>query len=143
MFINTDTLHSLQIIETESHPNSQNQGPRSSGAKEGLSVYGVFHCLARTSQGRQRLRQWFLRPTTDTSTIQQRQRSISIFVRPENVVPVQELTKNLKDMGHIRSQIIKLRKGVTLNLPINSASTKSIWSIIRSVGFSDLLLELY
>ena len=134
MFINTDTLHSLQIIETESHPNSQNQGPRSSGAKEGLSVYGIFHHLARTPQGRLRLRQWFLRPTMDVGILKQRQISISIFVRPDNVVQVEELSKNLRGLSHIRSHILKLRKGVTLNLSSKSVNAKSIWSIIRTVS---------
>jgi hypothetical protein len=49
-FINADTLHSLQILDDESHPNSHNQGPTksASGSKEGLSVYGLFRHLART-----------------------------------------------------------------------------------------------
>ena len=134
MFINADTLQSLQIIDTESHPNSQNQGPRSSGSKEGLSVYGIFHHLARTPQGKHRLRQWFLRPTMDVKILQQRQRSIATFIRPDNATQIAELSKNLQRMPNLRSNILRLRKGVTLNLPIKSASSKSIWSRIRSVS---------
>lgn len=141
MFINADTLQALQIIETESHPNSQNQGPRSSGSKEGLSVYGIFHYLARTPQGRTRLRQWFLRPTMDMQVLQQRQRSIATFVRPDNTTQVADLSKNLNNMCHIRSHILKLRKGVTLSLPIKSTNSKPIWSVIRSVGVGRMRAE--
>jgi DNA mismatch repair protein MSH5 len=52
MFINTDTLLSLQIMSTESHPNAQQHGPASKagsgGSKEGLSVYGLFQHFAKT-----------------------------------------------------------------------------------------------
>lgn len=46
MFINADTLSSLQIVSTEAHPNVQQQGPsgnkiNSGGSKEGLSLYGL------------------------------------------------------------------------------------------------------
>lgn len=134
MFINTDTIRALQIIEVESHPNSQNQGPRSSGAKEGLSVYGLFYHLARTPQGRQRLRQWFMRPTMDMNVLQQRQRSIHVFVRPDNATQVTDLSKNLKGMAHIRNHILKLRKGVTLSMSIKSPTAKPVWFTIRSVS---------
>ena len=56
MFVNADTLLSLQITSSECHPNAQQHGPasknRTGGAKEGLSVYGLFHGLVKTPQGR-------------------------------------------------------------------------------------------
>src|SRR5436305_4398696 len=58
--INADTFLSVQIIQPESHLNAFNEGPGSTGSKESLSIYGLFHHLARTPQGRARLRQLFL-----------------------------------------------------------------------------------
>jgi hypothetical protein len=49
-------------------------------------------------------------------------------------VQVHELSKNLQGLGHLRNTILRLRKGVTLNLPIGSASARSIWSNLRSVS---------
>ena len=48
MFMGADTLLSLQILSTESHPNAQQQGPVNRGSKEGLSVFGLFQHQART-----------------------------------------------------------------------------------------------
>jgi DNA mismatch repair protein MSH5 len=141
VFINADTLQSLQVIETESHPNSQNQGPRSSGSKEGLSVYGIFHHLARTSQGRQRLRQWFLRPTMDIDVLQERQRSVSTFVRPDNATQTDDLRINLRAMKHMKTHILKLRKGVNPSPPAKSGSSKPVWSIIRQVTPPNLVMQ--
>lgn len=59
MFMNSDTLAALQILQSEVHPQAHNQGPTNtnSGSKEGLSVYGLFQNLARTPQGKHLLRQ--------------------------------------------------------------------------------------
>lgn len=50
--INGNALLSLQIIQSESHPSMFDQGPgkKSSSSKEGLSIYGIFHQFASTSQ---------------------------------------------------------------------------------------------
>ena len=131
-FINADTLQSLQIIETESHPHSHNQGPKSSGSKEGLSVYGIFHHLARTPQGRHLLRQWFLRPTLDLELLKERQRSISIFIRPDNSALMDDLGRNLRQIKQIRPLILRLRKGVGYSSP-KIGNPKPIWATIRQV----------
>ncbi|KAF3030647.1 MutS protein msh5 [Penicillium rubens] len=52
MWISSNTFTSLQIIQSESHPNMFNQGPgkKSASGKEGLSVYGLFQHFAYTPQ---------------------------------------------------------------------------------------------
>lgn len=69
MFINADALRSLQILGLESDPNAYMQGPKNSGTKEGLSVYGLFKFAVSTPQGKDRLRQMFLRLTMDIDFI--------------------------------------------------------------------------
>ncbi|KAF2804902.1 uncharacterized protein BDZ99DRAFT_425101 [Mytilinidion resinicola] len=133
MFINADTLQSLQILQSESHPHTHNQGPTkgSSGSKEGLSVYGLFHHLARTPQGKYLLRQYFLRPSLNVDVINERLETISIFVRPENSEPLEMLVKSLQSIKNIRVIMINLRKGVGGGLTKGGGIAKSIWAGIR------------
>ncbi|KAI0125765.1 muts domain V-domain-containing protein [Xylariales sp. AK1849] len=114
MFVNADTLSSLQILQSEFHPNSQMRGPdkSNSGAKESLSIYGLFHSLACTPQGRTKLRQIFLRPSIDIDLIKGRQQTISFFLRPEHANTFIGLTKDLRKVKNMRSVITHLRKGV-------------------------------
>jgi DNA mismatch repair protein MSH5 len=135
MFINTDTLHSLQIMGAESHPNSHNKGPTkaSSGDKEGLSVYGLYHHLARTPQGRVLLRQQFLRPSLNLVVINERLDTVSVFTRPDNDSALQALVKNLKSIGNMRVTMVNLRKGISGSTRGTGGFAKSIWTSIRAV----------
>ncbi|MBE7180883.1 MAG: hypothetical protein INR71_06690, partial [Terriglobus roseus] len=129
MFVNADTLASLQIVRSEAHPHLHNQGPKSSGSKEGLSVYGLFHFLARTPQGKSLLRQWFLRPSLDLQTIGDRHDAVTAFVRPDNIVFVDELVKDLAHVKNVRSILLSLRKGVrgTTSRP---GIRRSVWTTL-------------
>ncbi|KAB5579927.1 muts domain V-domain-containing protein [Coniochaeta sp. 2T2.1] len=114
MFVNADTLISLQILGSEHHPNSQMQGPDKAkqGAKEDLSVYGLVKTLACTPQGKARLRQMFLRPSNDLDLIRERHRSIAAFLRPENRAVLEQITKKLRKVKDIKGTIANLNKGV-------------------------------
>ncbi|KAI9796475.1 MAG: MutS protein msh5 [Piccolia ochrophora] len=117
MFINANTLSSLQIIQSETHPASHYQGPTkgSSGSKEALSVYGLFHFLARTPQGRYNLRKQFLRPSLSSNIINERLDTISVMLRPDNQATFDSLVKGLKRVKNMTTILIHLRKGVTVN----------------------------
>lgn len=112
MFINADTLASLQIMQSESHPNSQNQGPNTSGSKESLSLYGLFCHLARTPQGKKKLRRLFLRPSMDINVIRERLTTISVFLRAENSDCLANVCKCLKAVKDMRTVAIHLHKGI-------------------------------
>lgn len=136
MFINADTLHSLQILDAESHPHLHNRGPtqNSPGSKEGLSVYGLFHRFARTSQGRSQLRRYFLRPSLDINIINERLQAVSVFVRPDNENILQELTKSLKSIGNMRVVLLNLKKGASGSTEGRTGLSRSVWVAIRSVS---------
>lgn len=136
MFVNADTLHSLQILDAESHPNSHNRGPTkaNSGAKEGLSIYGLFHHLARTSQGRALLRQQFLRPSLDLGAINERSNTIATLLQPENEPAMKAIIDNLKNVGNIRTMIVCLKKGSGGMTKVKEGFSKSVWSAIRGVS---------
>ncbi|KAL6879625.1 P-loop containing nucleoside triphosphate hydrolase protein [Trichoderma longibrachiatum] len=86
VFISEESLLSLQIINHESHPNSQawSIDSNSSSEKENLSIYGLLHPLASTPQGRAHLRHMFLQPTSNLGVITDRQRTISLLLHPNN-----------------------------------------------------------
>jgi DNA mismatch repair protein MSH5 len=135
MFVNVDTLTSLQIIQSENHPNSHMQGPATSGAKESLSVYGLFHHLARTPQGRQRLRRMFLRPSLDVAVIEERLNTIAVFLRPENEPSLQKLTWCLSKIRDIRTVIIHLQKGMRDVSAKGGGIRKGVWASIQAFTF--------
>ncbi|KAF2264564.1 hypothetical protein CC78DRAFT_580350 [Lojkania enalia] len=143
MFINAETLHSLQVLESESHPNSHNQGPAkaTSGSKEGLSVYGLFHHLARTPQGKRLLRQYFLRPSLNLDVINERLDAIGVFLRPENATILEVLMKNLRSVQNLRVVMINLRKGVGGGIGKGGSVSKSVWAAIRQFAFHALKIK--
>jgi DNA mismatch repair protein MSH5 len=135
-FINADTLHSLQVLDNESHPNSHNQGPTksSSGSKEGLSIYGLYHHLARTPQGKYLLRQYFLRPSLNLDLINERLDAVQTFCLLENQSALDSLVENLKAVGNMRVMMMKLKKGAGGGPSKTGAPAGGVWASIRRVG---------
>ncbi|KAK7418315.1 hypothetical protein QQZ08_011302 [Neonectria magnoliae] len=141
MFVSSDALLSLQLVQTELHPNSQVWGPDSNKdrTKESLSVYGLFHYLACTPQGRVELRQLFLRPLLDIGLIEERQKTISVLLQPDNADNLTRITSRLRKIRNIRTTFVQLRKGI--EFPSASQSlNKGVWSTIR--GFTAHALGL-
>lgn len=113
MFVNADTLMSLQILGSEQHPNAQQAPDKAkTGAKEDLSVYGLVKGLAVTSQGKAQLRQLFLRPSNDLDLIAERHRSIAAFLRPDDAAVMVDIKKCLGRIKDVRTTISNLTKGV-------------------------------
>ena len=127
-------------MQSETHPHTHSQGPTkaSSGAKEGLSVYGLFHKLARTPQGKQLLRQYFLRPVTDAVIINERLNAASVFLRPENHGPIVDISKGLGQIKNMRTVMANLRRGVSNGLSKTGGVKNGVWSTLRSVGISQV-----
>ena len=140
MFVNADTLASLQIIQSENHPNKHMQGPNqsTSGAKESLSVYGLFHHLARTPQGKQKLRYMFLRPSIDLSVISERLNTIGVLLFPGNSATLHTIGKSLKPIKDMRAVIIHLQKGVCDVPAKSSVIRKGVWGSMQNFIFQTL-----
>lgn len=146
MFINADTLLSLQIMSTEAHPNAQQQGPsgnknNAGGSKEGLSVYGLFHPLAKTPQGRHLLRQYFLRPSTNLNVITARLDTLTVLQKPDNSAVLNRLTASLSGIRNIRLATISLRKGISSGLNRDKGISTSVWYSLRQFVFSALQIK--
>ena len=144
--MNADTLLSLQIIQSESHPHSHNQGPTksTSGSKEGLSVYGLFHHLARTPQGKLLLRQYFLRPSLSIDVIKARQNTIGVMIRPDNAATMKTVVDNLSRIKNMRPVMVNLRKGISggkSKMGKRGGFVSTIWSSIRFFVFHTLKIK--
>lgn len=133
--INGNSFLSLQIVQSESHPNMFNQGPgkKSSSGKEGLSVYGLFHRFAGTPQGRGRLRRMFFRPSVDLNTICERHDFIAVLSRPDNLAPLEKMTKALKHIKNLRPVLINLRKGVSTGSAKITGFKTTVWASLLAV----------
>ncbi|KAL8755038.1 MAG: hypothetical protein Q9184_004921 [Pyrenodesmia sp. 2 TL-2023] len=142
MFIDAETLSALQIMHSQKHPQSHNQGPSSSGSKEGLSIYGLFHHLARTPQGKHRLRQNFLRPSLDIDVINERLDTGSVFLRPDNSGLLESMTRSLGQIKNMRTVVVHLRKGISNGVGKGTGGIKSgVWSSLRSFAFHALQIR--
>lgn len=135
MLVNLDTLAALQILQPESHPNAAKQGPGTSGAKESLSIYGLFYHFVKTPQGRQRLRNIFIHPSTNMDVIKGRHDSISVFAKAENRDPLQKLSKSLTKIKNMKRIMTMLHKGIEGGNS-NTGSIKSgVWSSLLDFCF--------
>ncbi|OJJ63521.1 hypothetical protein ASPSYDRAFT_190986 [Aspergillus sydowii CBS 593.65] len=137
MFVNARTLTSLQIVESESHPSIVNQRPgkRSSSSKEGLSVYGLFRYFACTPQGKQRLRQIFLRPSVELGVIRGRQSFISVYLQGDNYNSMEKMVKGLRHLKNLRPVMVNLRKGISTGSGKVSGFRTTVWATLLAFAF--------
>ncbi|KAF3077429.1 Exocyst complex protein EXO70 [Trichoderma lentiforme] len=138
VFISEESLLSLQIINHESHPNSQAWSVDSSAGKENLSIYGLLHPLASTPQGRTHLRHMFLNPTSNLDIIADRQRIISMLLEPNN----EEKTRRAVSIGTLRrfaSQSLKLREvAIALSGPNQGSIIRKIIDGLPPLAFNQV-----
>jgi DNA mismatch repair protein MSH5 len=99
-------------------------------------VYGLFHHLARTPQGRQLLRQWFLRPSTSLAMISERLDSIQTFIRPDNATLLEDLVTELKQIRNMRIVMLSLQKGASAT---QGGMAPRTWQILLRVRTLEIL----
>ncbi|KAK2045863.1 muts domain V [Colletotrichum somersetense] len=148
MFVNADTLSSLQVFQSELHPNNlmSGTGTAAAGLKESLSLYGIFHPLVGTPQGRAELRQLFLRPLVNIDIIRGRHNAISVLLQPSNETALENISQTLKKVTDIKKTLARLQRGA--ESPASSASVERgvWWTLARFSLFvlrlRDAVLEL-
>jgi DNA mismatch repair protein MSH5 len=96
-------------------------------------VYGLFHHLAHTPQGKTLLRQFFLRPSLNLGVIEERLDTVGTFVRPENADALDKLVKELQSVKNLRVIMINLRKGAGGGSGKVGGVSKNVWAGIRQV----------
>ncbi|KAK1503183.1 MutS domain V [Colletotrichum costaricense] len=119
MFVNADTLSSLQVFQSELHPSNliSGTGKAVSGSKESLSLFGIFHPFAGTPQGKARLKQLFLRPLVNIDMIRERQATIAMV----QVVAVDKLTAIIDLVGKVVDfEETKANSRIAVKLHVNT-----------------------
>ncbi|RMZ85511.1 hypothetical protein DV737_g702, partial [Chaetothyriales sp. CBS 132003] len=101
---------------------------RTSGSKDGLSVFGLFQRHAQTPQGKAQLRTIFLRPSIDVNAINERLDFVSTLVRPSNIEVVNRLSKNLTKIKNMRNIIALPHKGVVGRSHKQGSFKSGVWS---------------
>ncbi|KAK4128317.1 hypothetical protein N657DRAFT_652032 [Parathielavia appendiculata] len=114
MLVSADTLTSLQIVQSELHPNPQRRSSNNSEpkAKGALSITDLLQALASSAQGKRRLRQMLLRPSTDLDVIKERHRCIAALLHAENSEVAQKMRTLLRKLKNTRTLLLHVRKGV-------------------------------
>ncbi|GLA02787.1 mutS protein msh5 [Aspergillus niger] len=145
MFVNGRTLLSLQIMESESHPSMVNHGPgrKSTSSKEGLSVYGLFQRFACTPQGRNQLKQMFLRPSVELDVINERHSFIGVYLRTDNFNPFDKMVKGLKHIKNLHYVMINLRKGISTGSGKIMGFKATVWATLLAALRAFEAAQLY
>lgn len=142
MLVNTDTLSSLQIFQSQLHPNDliSGTGRSDSGSKESLSLYGIFYSLAGTPQGKAKLRQMFLCPLININIIRERHKTIAIFLQVANEDAFNIVSRVLRGVKDIKKALNQLQKGA--ETPTSSASVeRGVWWTLTRFSLHVLQLK--
>ena len=99
-------------------------------------MYGLFGPLARTPQGKDLLRKYFLRPSIDIDLINMRLNTIAVFISPENHEPLQSIVRSLGPIKNMKAVMIQLRKGVSNGPGKGGGIRNGVWSSLRSVSLN-------
>ena len=65
--------------------------------------------------------------------INERLETASIFLRPDNDSPLNNIVKNLGQIKNMKTVMIHLRKGISSGLSKGGGIKSGIWSSLRSV----------
>lgn len=156
MFLNNDTMTSLQIFADDSRPSLRQQGQQHDRGNGGLSLFGIIN-LTRTPQGYGCLKGWFLRPSLDPEVISGRHAAIQVFIRPDNSAAVAGITRSLRQVVDVGKTLVSLKKGGASGgrgdagevdlLGIGNkgkrraAGSTKVWNSLRYVGGCPLIIR--
>ena len=110
MNVSPATLSALHIFATERHPLLAAKGM--GNAKEGFSLFSLMD-NTKSKVGRQRLREWMLKPLVDLEAIARRQDGIELFLLPDFQDAVGTILVLLERVGGVDKIIRRMEKCVT------------------------------
>jgi hypothetical protein len=110
MAVSSDTLAALNIFATEHHPLAVAKGY--GNAKEGVSLFSLLD-RTKSRSGRQRLREWMLKPLLDVNAISTRQDGVELFMLPDMQQSVSTLLQLLANAGAVDQILNRIQKCCT------------------------------
>lgn len=105
MIMDANTIQSLQIFAQELHPSAIKSGK----SKEGYSLFSVFD-RTKSKIGRERLKQWMLRPFFQLDQILERQNGVSMVVTVQNRDYILKVTKALRHIYDMPKLVLRIKK---------------------------------
>jgi hypothetical protein len=106
MRINSAALRALHIFATEHHPlMAKGYGH----TKEGFSLFSLLD-RTKSKVGRQRLKEWMLKPLLDRSEISRRQDGVELFLRTDFQTSVGVLLNWLEKIGAVDRILVCMQK---------------------------------
>jgi len=107
MNLSAQTLSALHIFATEHHPLVAAKGAGNS--KEGFSLFSLLD-KTRSRSGRQRLREWMLKPLLDTEAIAIRQNGVELMMQPEMQSAAGSILGLLGRVGAVDKILVRIQK---------------------------------
>jgi hypothetical protein len=130
MRINSAALRALHIFATEHHPlMAKGYGH----TKEGFSLFSLLD-RTKSKVGRQRLKEWMLKPLLDRSEISRRQDGVELFLRTDFQTSVGALLNWLEKIGAVDRIIVRMQKC--------SASPKDFLVLSRTLSAALAIADL-
>ena len=127
MNVSSDTFTALHIFATERHPLYASKG--SGHSKEGFSLFSLLD-RTKSRAGRQRLREWMLKPLIDAEIIALRQDGVELFMLPDMQGAVSNIGTLLERIGAVDAILFRIAKCcakptdfITLSKALSSAIT--------------------
>ena len=111
MIMDANTIQSLQIFAQELHPSAIKSGK----SKEGYSLFSVFD-RTKSKIGRERLKQWMLRPFFQLDKIMERQSGIAMVITVQNRDYILKVTKALRHIYDMPKLVLRIKKAESSHL---------------------------
>jgi len=108
MKIDSSTLRSLHIFNTEYHP-LRSLHASNEKAKEGFSLF-TFLDKTNSKMGRSCLRKWMMKPLLSIRKINERMDGVELMLHPDCAQSVGKLVYSLKKLGAVDKILTKLKK---------------------------------
>lgn len=107
MMLSSETLSALHIFATEHHPLVAAKG--SGNSKEGFSLFSLLD-RTRSRCGRQRLREWMLKPLMDVDAIAERQDGVELFMLPDIQMSLGSILNCMDRIGAVDKILSRIQK---------------------------------
>ena len=111
-----ETLSALHIFATDFHPLLGAKGSGAGASKEGFSLFS-FLDRTKSRAGRERLREWMLKPLRNVQEIARRQDGIQLFLPttfPELQLHTNSLVELLRNVGPVTQILARMQKSTSL-----------------------------
>uniref|UniRef100_A0A7E4VFR2 MUTSd domain-containing protein n=1 Tax=Panagrellus redivivus TaxID=6233 RepID=A0A7E4VFR2_PANRE len=140
MLVDATTLKALQVFESEYNPQAIKQKKTIFGRqfREGVSIFNLCN-VCKSVPGKQMLKRWFRRPTTDRSLLIDRHSAISYFYQDCNLEVGRTIRNYLRNVSNVRGTLRRVRSGTATisdwtQIYKTASALSSIFDYVRNMN---------